>query len=411
MQPVSELTVLEALTPLTETQDELRRTVREFAEREVAPLVTAANRDEKFPRALLDEMATLGLFGGLVPEADGGLGLDHITYSIVIEEMARVDHIAAVYMSMPSSLAGAGLRLFGTPEQRERWLRPLAEGRMFAAGAVTEPRSGSDVAGLTTRYRRDGEEFVLNGAKAWISNLDNADFVVTFATSDPELGRRGISAFVIPSSTPGLVFAPYHDKLGFRSICTGDVFIDDVRVPADHLLGAEGEGFAVAMSSVESGRLAVASRAVGQAHSALADTIEYSRERVVFGTPISEFQLTKAKLADMASSIVSARLLTQAAARLMDTGERARMALSMAKQNASDVLQRVADRGGADPRCRGNLVGAPDRPDLSGREGLPARRGRQRDPSDAHRRLSPRRPSRRCPPEAMTARYGATPCL
>jgi alkylation response protein AidB-like acyl-CoA dehydrogenase len=339
---VSDLSLLEALTPLTETQDDLRRTVREFAEREVAPLVAEANREERFPRELLEKMATVGLFGGLVPEAHGGSGLDHVTYSIVIEEMARVDHIAAVYMSIPSSLAGAGLRQFGTPDQRQRWLRPLAEGRMFAAGAVTEPRSGSDVAGLTTRYRRDGDEFVLNGAKAWISNLDHADFVITFATSDPALRRKGISAFIVPKDTPGLVFAPYHDKLGFRSICTGDVFLDDVRLPADQLLGAEGEGFAVAMCSVESGRLAVASRAVGQAHAALSDTIDYATERVVFGTAISEFQLTKAKIADMAGAIVGARLLTHAAARLLDTGERARVALSLAKQNASDVLQRVA---------------------------------------------------------------------
>jgi alkylation response protein AidB-like acyl-CoA dehydrogenase len=336
------LPILDELTPLTDVQEALRHMVRDFAAKEVAPRVALANQEEQFPTDLLAKMAELGLFGGLVPEADGGMGLDHVTYSVVLEEMAKVDHIAAVYMSMPSSLAGAGLRQFGTPEQRQKWLRPLAQGQLFAAGAVTEPRSGSDVAGITTTYRRDGDEFVINGSKAWISNLDRADFIVTFATRDASLGRGGISAFIIPRDSAGLELRPYADKLGFRSICTGDVFLDDVRVPSDHLIGEEGQGFSVAMCSVESGRLAVASRAVGQADSALIDTIDYARERVVFGTAIAEFQLTKAKLADMAEGIVTARMLTRAAGALLDTGNRARAALSMAKQYASDVLQRVA---------------------------------------------------------------------
>jgi alkylation response protein AidB-like acyl-CoA dehydrogenase len=336
------LPILDELTPLTDVQEALRHMVRDFAAKEVAPRVARANQDEQFPDDLLAKMAELGLFGGLVPEADGGMGLDHVTYSVVLEEMAKVDHIAAVYMSMPSSLAGAGLRQFGTPAQRQKWLLPLAQGQLFAAGAVTEPRSGSDVAGITTTYRRDGDEFVISGSKAWISNLDRADFIVTFATRDSSLGRAGISAFIIPRDSAGLELRPYADKLGFRSICTGDVFLDDVRVPIDHLIGDEGQGFSVAMCSVESGRLAVASRAVGQADAALTDTIDYARERVVFGTAIAEFQLTKAKLADMAEGIVTARMLTRAAGALLDTGNRARAALSMAKQYASDVLQRVA---------------------------------------------------------------------
>ncbi|HVV08223.1 acyl-CoA dehydrogenase family protein [Amycolatopsis sp.] len=329
-------------TPLTDQQRDLQRMVREFAADRVAPLVAEANANEKFPREVLLEMGKLGLLGGLVPEEHGGLGLDHLTYSIVIEEMARVDHIAAVYMSMPSSLVGAGLRKYGTEEQKQRWLRPLAQGELFGAGGVTEPRSGSDVAGITTTYRVDGDSFVINGSKAWISNLDNADFVVTFATKDKALGRKGISAFIIPVDTPGVTLKPYRDKLGFRSISTGDVFLEDVRLPAGQLLGEEGQGFYVAMAAVESGRLAVASRAVGQAHSALEDTLSYSQERVVFGQAIAEFQLTKAKIADMATGVVTARLLTHAAARLMDGGDRARVQLSMAKQYASDVMQRVA---------------------------------------------------------------------
>jgi alkylation response protein AidB-like acyl-CoA dehydrogenase len=337
-----DISVLADCTPLTEQQRDLQLMVREFAADRVAPLVEGANAEERFPREILSEMGKLGLLGGMVPEEYGGMGLDHLTYSVVIEEMARVDHIAAVYMSMPSSLVGAGLRHHGTPEQKERWLRPLAQGELFAAGGVTEPRSGSDVAGITTGYRADGDGFVISGAKAWISNLDNADFIITFATRDKSLGRKGISAFIVPVGTPGLTLRPYKDKLGFRSISTGDVFLDAVRVPADHLLGEEGKGFAVAMAAVESGRLAVASRAVGQAHTALEDSLAYAKDRVVFGQAIAEFQLIKAKFADMATGVVTARLLTHAAARLMDTGDRARPQLSMAKQYASDVLQRVA---------------------------------------------------------------------
>jgi alkylation response protein AidB-like acyl-CoA dehydrogenase len=337
-----DIPVLSDCTPLSDEQRDLRHMVREFAADRVAPLVAEANEHERFPRELLTEMAGLGLFGGLVPEEYGGMGLDHLTYSVVIEEMARVDHIAAVYMSMPSSLVGAGLRLHGTEEQKKRWLVPLTRGELFGAGGVTEPRSGSDVAGISTTYRADGDSFVLSGSKAWISNLDNADFLVTFATKDKSLGRKGISAFVVPVDTPGVTLRPYKDKLGFRSISTGDVFLDEVRLPADHLLGEEGKGFAVAMASVESGRLAVASRAVGQAHTALEDTLAYAKDRVVFGQAIAEFQLTKAKLADMGTGVVTARLLTHAAARLMDAGDRARAQLSMAKQYASDVLQRAA---------------------------------------------------------------------
>ncbi|WP_067662669.1 acyl-CoA dehydrogenase family protein [Nocardia miyunensis] len=337
-----DIPVLADCTPLTEQQRDLQSMVREFAADRVAPLVTEANAEERFPREILTEMGKLGLLGGLVPEEYGGMGLDHLTYSLVIEEMARIDHIAAVYMSMPSSLVGAGLLRFGTEEQKQRWLRPLAQGELFGAGGVTEPRSGSDVAGITTTYRVDGDGFVLSGAKAWISNLDSADFLITFATRDKALGRKGISAFIIPTDSAGLTLRPYRDKLGFRSICTGDVFLDQVRVPADHLIGAEGQGFAIAMSAVESGRLAVASRAVGQAHTALEDSLRYAKDRVVFGQAIAEFQLTKAKFADMATGVVTARLLTHAAARLLDTGDRARAQLSMAKQYASDVLQRVA---------------------------------------------------------------------
>lgn len=330
------------LLKLTGDQAQLREMVRDFARGEVAPQVERSNREESFPRELLDKMAELNLFGGVVSEEYGGMGLDHVTYSILIEEMARVDHIAAVYMTMPSSLVGAGLRSYGTEEQKRRWLEPLAKGLLFGAGGVTEPRSGSDVAGLSTSYKREGDEFVLNGSKAWISNLDHADFMITFATKDRSLGRKGISAFIVPIDAGGLGLVPYKDKLGFRSICTGDVFLEDVRVSAENLLGEEGQGFAVAMGNVEAGRLGVASRALGQAQACLDQSLEYVQTREIFGQTVADFQMTKAKLADIAVGVATARLLIHAAARRIDDGERARSALSAAKMYASDVLQRAA---------------------------------------------------------------------
>jgi alkylation response protein AidB-like acyl-CoA dehydrogenase len=334
--------LLTGLVPLSDEQRHLRDGVRAFAVREVAPLVAEMDQEERFPRELLDRMAELDLFGGVVPTEYGGMGLDNVTHALLIEEMARVDHVAAVYMTMPSALVGAGLRRFGTGEQKRRWLEPLAQGRMFGAGGVTEPRSGSDVASMTTTYRRDGDAFVLNGAKAWISNLDHADFIVTFATRDRSLGRSGISAFIVPTDAPGLVLHPYKNKLGFRAICTGDVVLDDVQVGPDHLLGEEGEGYAVAMGNVEHGRLGVAARAVGQAHACLREALAYARTREVFGQTLNEFQLVKGKIADMAVGVTTARLLLVAAAAQLDRGERARSALSAAKMYAADVLQRSA---------------------------------------------------------------------
>lgn len=335
-------TTEEGLFAYTEDQLALRELVRNFAETHVLPLSLRSDRDERIPRELLEPMAELGFFGGLVPQELGGMGLDHVTYSIVLEEMAKVDHLVAVLMSMPSSLVGAGIRKFGNEEQLERWLRPLAQGRLFGAAGVTEPRSGSDVAGMETTYFRDGDGFVLRGRKAWISNLDMADFFVTFASRDRSLGRKGISAFIIPADTPGLSVQPFKNKMGFRAICTGEVALDDVTLGPEYLLGEEGHGFAVAMSAVEAGRLGVASRAVGLAQACLEDSIAYAKDRVVFGQPIAEFQLTKSKITDMAVGVGTARLLVHAAARCLDRGERARMELSMAKMYASDVAQRSA---------------------------------------------------------------------
>ena len=314
----------------------------DFASREIAPRVADYDRDEQLPRDLLERMAGLGFFGGGIPVDMGGLGLDYVTFVDLIEEISKACQILGTLVSMPSGLVGASIERFGTDAQRERWLRPLAQGEIFGAAAVTEPRSGSDVAGMTTTYRREGDQFVINGAKAWISNLDLAEFFVTFASFDRSLRHRGITAFIIPSDTPGLGLHPYKNKLGFRPLCTGELVLDDIRLDPDALLGTEGGGFAVAMTAVERGRLGVAARAVGVAQACLEDSKAYAREREAFGQVIAEFQIVQSKIADMAVGTTTARLLVRACAEALGRGERARELTSMAKMYASDVAARSA---------------------------------------------------------------------
>ena len=324
------------------TCEDLKKLVNDFGAQVVAPRVAEYDRDEFIPRDIIDQMAQLGFFGGTVSEKWGGAGLDNRTFSILIQEISKYDHILGVLMSMPSALVGAGIETFGTDEQRETYLVPLARGETFGGAGVTEPQSGSDVAGMQTQYVKRGDRFIINGAKTWISNLDIASFFVTFATSDRAKRHGGISAFIVPRDTPGVSVQPFKNKLGFRPICTGDLFLDQVELGPEHLLGEEGKGFAIAMTAVERGRLAVASRAVGMAQACLDDSIAYAKDRIVFGQPIGEFQMTKKKIADMTVEIEAARLLVQLCAERMDTGDRARKESSMAKMFASDVAQRAA---------------------------------------------------------------------
>jgi len=324
-----------------EESDQLVQVVDEFASREIAPRVAEYDDAEKLPRDLLGKMAELGLFGGAVPVEYGGLGLDYLTYAKVIEQVSRTCHVMGVLMSMPTSLVGGGILEFGTEEQKRKYLVPLAEGRVFGAAGVTEPRSGSDVAGMETKYLKDGDDFILNGAKAWISNLDLAEFFIAFATVDRSMGHDGISAFIIPADTPGVSTRPYVNKLGFRPICTGDLVFENVRLGPEHLLGAEGEGFRVAMTAVERGRLSVAARAVGLAQAALDDAVSFAKVREAFGQTIENFQIVQSKITDMAVGVRTARLLVHDAAREMDLGLRARQSTSMAKMYASDIAMRT----------------------------------------------------------------------
>lgn len=317
--------------------------VRDFARTEVAHRVMDYDREEYLPADILQRMSALGFFGGVVPEEWGGAGLDHVTFAQIIEEVSKVDHLLGVMMSMPSALVGGGILEFGTAEQKRRWLVPLAQGTIFGGAGVTEPQSGTDVAGMETSFRREGDEYIIRGAKTWISNLELASFFVTFATERPGARDKGaISAFIIPRDTPGLSVHPFKNKMGFRPLSTGELVLDEVRVGADSLLGEEGGGFAVAMTAVERGRLSVAARAVGLAQSCLEASVRYTRERLVFGSVIGSYQLIQRKIADMAVEIEAARALVVRCAEAMDDGRDSRIEASMAKMYASDVAQRAA---------------------------------------------------------------------
>ena len=320
----------------------LLEAVADFSRQEIAPRVAAYDRAEELPRDLLAAMAELNIFGGVVEPEYGGLGLDYVTFAELVIEISKACQVLGTLVSMPSGLVGASIASFGTHEQKERWLTPLARGETFGAAAVTEPNSGSDVAGMQTTYVRDGDEFVLNGAKAWISNLDVASFFVTFASFDRSLRHRGVTAFIVPRDTPGLTLSPYKDKLGFRPLSTGEVSLADVRLGPEALLGEEGGGFPVAMTAVERGRLGVAARSVGVIHACLDDSIAYALERSAFGHPIAEFQLVQSKITDMAVGLETAGLLVRRCAEALDRGERARRLTSMAKMYASDVAARSA---------------------------------------------------------------------
>ena len=325
-----------------ESAEQLIDVARQFARERIAPRVAEYDRAERFPPELLEDMAELGFFGGALSVEEGGAGLDFVTFADFIEEISKVCHMMGCLLSMPSGLVGAGLSTFGTDEQKRRWLTPLAAGSIFGAAAVTEPGSGSDVAAMQTTYLRDGDEYVITGSKAWISNLDIASFLITFATSDRSLRHRGITAFVIPTDTPGLGLYPYTDKFGFRPICTGEVVLDGVRVGGDALLGPEGGGFAVAMAAVERGRLGVAARAVGVAQACLDAARTYAIGRHAFGKSIAELQIVQSKITDMEVGVATARLLVRHAAEALDRGERARKLTSMAKMYASNVAYRSA---------------------------------------------------------------------
>lgn len=330
---------------LAETSEQiaLRQAAREFALNEIAPFVTEYDREERFPREIIEKTAELGWIGAVMPAEYGGAGLDWVSFAMLIEEVSRICHIVGLVFSMPTGLVGAGILKYGTEEQKMRYIVPLLRGESLGGAGVTEPGSGTDVANMATTCRRDGASYVINGAKAWTSMVGVADWFITFATLDRSLGRKGVCAFIVPSDSPGLTTRAYRNKLGFRPLPTGDFVLDNVRVPIENRVGEEGEGYAVAMAAVETGRLSVAARAVGLAQACLDASTRYARERIVMGQEIGRFQLVQSMITEMTVGIESARyFLYRLASQKEAQIDRPRRDASLAKMHASDVAMSAA---------------------------------------------------------------------
>ncbi|MBF7151819.1 acyl-CoA dehydrogenase AcdA [Bacillus albus] len=326
---------------LSEEHEMIRKMVRDFAKNEVAPTAAERDEEERFDRAIFDQMAELGLTGIPWPEEYGGIGSDYLAYVIAVEELSRVCASTGVTLSAHTSLAGWPIFKFGTEEQKQTFLRPMAVGKKIGAYGLTEPGSGSDAGGMKTIAKRDGDHYVLNGSKIFITNGGIADIYVVFALTDPESKQRGTSAFIVESDTPGFSVGKKESKLGIRSSPTTEIMFEDCRIPVENLLGEEGQGFKIAMQTLDGGRNGIAAQAVGIAQGALDASVEYARERHQFGKPIAAQQGIGFKLADMATDVEAARLLTYQAAWLESEGLPYGKESAMSKVFAGDAAMKV----------------------------------------------------------------------
>ncbi|MBK5490531.1 acyl-CoA dehydrogenase AcdA [Bacillus sp. TH17] len=326
---------------LSEEHEMIRKMVRDFARNEVAPTAAERDEEERFDRVLFDQMAELGLTGIPWPEEYGGIGSDYLAYVIAVEELSRVCASTGVTLSAHTSLAGWPIFKFGTEEQKQKFLRPMAEGKKIGAYGLTEPSSGSDAGGMRTTAKRDGDHYILNGSKIFITNGGIADIYVVFALTDPDSKQRGTSAFIVESDTLGFSVGKKESKLGIRSSPTTEIIFEDCRIPVENLLGEEGQGFKVAMQTLDGGRNGIAAQAVGIAQAALDASVEYARERHQFGKPIAAQQGIGFKLADMATDVEAARLLTYQAAWLESEGLPYGKESAMSKVFAGDTAMKV----------------------------------------------------------------------
>jgi len=326
---------------LSEEHEMIRKMVRDFARNEVAPSAAERDEEEKFDRGIFNQMAELGLTGIPFPEEYGGIGSDYLAYVIAVEELSRVCASTGVTLSAHTSLASWPIYKFGTEEQKQKFLRPLAEGKKIGAYGLTEPGSGSDAGGMKTTARKEGNEYVLNGSKIFITNGGEAEIYVVFALTDPANKQKGTSAFIVESNTPGFSVGKKESKLGIRSSPTTEIIFEECRIPAENLLGEEGQGFKVAMQTLDGGRNGIAAQAVGIAQGALDEATNYAKERVQFGKPIIAQQGIGFKLAEMATSVEAARLLTYQAAWLESAGLPYGKESAMSKLFAGDAAMKV----------------------------------------------------------------------
>jgi alkylation response protein AidB-like acyl-CoA dehydrogenase len=331
---------LHSLTPLTPDQVEIQKLARDFAENEIAPNAAAWDRDAHFDPTLIARLGGLGFLGMLLPEEHGGLGLDSLTYLLALEEIAAADASTAVLMSVHNSLPTQMILRFGSDAQRRKFLGPMARGELLGAFGLSEPEAGSDAAALSVQAVLDGDHWVINGTKSWVTSGSHAGVIVVMVRTDlPGMrrGARGISAFILTPDLPGFKVGKKEDKMGLRASPTVQLVFDNLRVPADRMLGAEGQGFVYAMQSLEHGRLGIAAQAIGIARHALELSVAYAAERKQFGHPIREFEAIQFKLADMATRVHAARAVLHTAAAAKDRGETIGAHASICKLVASEA--------------------------------------------------------------------------
>ncbi len=329
---------------LSEEELAIRQTVREFAEKEIAP--SARERDEKseFPFEIIKKLGKLGICGVCASPEYGGAGMSYLSYAIIIEELAKVDASVAVIISVTNTLASIPLRRFGTEEQRRKFLPALASGEKLGAYSLSEPQAGSDASNLACTAVRDGDEYIFNGVKNFVTNGSNADLIVVFAVTDKEKGSKGLSTFMVEKNSPGLSIGKIEKKLGIRSSDTVELIFKDCRIPAFNRIGEEGEGYKIALTTLDYGRVGIGAQALGIAQGAMDRAVAYSQKREQFGKTINKFQAIQFKIAEMAMEIDAARLLLYRAALKQDSGEKFTKESAMAKLFASQTAMKAANQ-------------------------------------------------------------------
>jgi alkylation response protein AidB-like acyl-CoA dehydrogenase len=327
---------------LTDEQRMVRDTAAAFAEKEVKPIAQQMDRAAVYPTELVHRLAELGFMGVFVPDELGGSGMDLVSYTIAVEEISRWWASLGVIMSVQNSLVCAPLLRFGNAAQKKKYLPSLARGQSLGCYCLTEPGAGSDAGSIQTRAERDGDDYVLNGNKVFTTNGSRADLAIVYAVTDPAKGKKGISAFLVEKNSPGFIVGKLEDKLGLRSSDTASLLFEDCRVPRENLLGREGEGFRIALATLDGGRIGIAAQALGIAAGCLEESIAYAKQRHQFGQPIADFQAIQWMLADMATEIDAARLLTHRAAWLAHEKRTVTKQAAMAKLFASEAANRAA---------------------------------------------------------------------
>ncbi len=370
---------------LSQEQEMIRDAMRDFSQERLAPFAGEWDRHHTFPAEALKELAALGAMGVVVPEEWGGAGMDYMSLVLMLEEIAAGDGATSTIVSVQNSLACGITMKYGSDAQKEQYLKPLARGDMLGCFCLTEPHTGSDASAITTRATRDGDHFVLNGVKQFITTGKYAQVAIVFAVTDKTAGKKGISCFLVPTETPGYIVARVEEKMGQKASDTAQILFENCRIPASCLLGQEGDGYRIALSNLEAGRIGIAAQSVGMARSALDAAVKYAKERVTFGVPLTGHQAVSFRLADMATQVDAARLMVWRAAMLKDAGKPCLKEASMAKMFASEIAEKICLGRHPDSRRLRLRQRLPGRAHLPRRACLPDLRRRQRHPAAGDR--------------------------